>query len=730
MDGRDIYFANNTNKLLKQVFPADFKMVKDKTSNGYKLSNLLYGVEIDLIWDRFEQLRNDNYLHSLDYSEDPDTSTVYLDASRSGVYLWGLADSSDVPVRVTNRRQFDTGIPTRLSNIGTLTISGVDYGYVGLEYFRSNRRGDGFILTSLNEDMSILYPAGISGVHKISSDNIGNFQTWNYSGENPGILEQSYSVVGRYEMFNPLTAEQLAEEYPLTRNIRAPESGVINSPEITYTIDHYTPYNGYYWDTETSIYKAVGYPTERYFDKEYESYRYYRTALNNPYGSGNYTTVYLNLEHVPISGTLKIFDIDALDPSGNAIEIPQLGKQLYYYEGVYNSGVAEHTPEYLGYDAQVPPMMTLDGSGVPTGAPFTITTWDYCRESGGLGEDLVWTEYPTNKITNRIQITNPYSRYIAEYKYYINKNIKFITSTNSTPYVRIEDENYIHTINDISENLRLTTDFRFSKDPRPEKTALTFDGWARRPGSTIGKVQVDVDLSTQSAPLVDSITLPLDKEPIGYTFKSSPNRVEYKTTIVDQLFDGNNTFNLTNTSGSVVDIINYHEYYGSRMRYSGSGDTYYSISGYYGCRNAVVNNIRSIDLAFKYYTSNISDSILAQSSNSIDFWRITLLANGRFQIDDPDYSLYSFMGLVNNNQNYRIIVQRDVGYERGSSDTMFRLYVKAGNAVFKEWPLTLKDNPNTVPPYTRTDFFVNCTLDIKHAKIYEEPRGYVVWPTS
>ena len=730
MQGRDIYFANNTSKLLKQVFPSDFKMVKDKTSNGYKLSNILYGAEVDIIWDQINSVYTDNYLDSLDYSEDPDVAIVYLDVAISGNTLWGQTDYRDSPITVTNKRVFETGKPTRLSAVGTLTISGVNYGYVGLEYFRSDRRGNGYILTSLNEDAATLYAAAESGVHKITSDSVGEFQTWNYSGENPIVLEQSYASVGRYEIISPLTSLQLEQEYPLTLDIRAPQGGVLGATESTYTIDHYTPYNGYYWDSVASTYKAVGYPTDKYYDKIDLVKKYYRTALNNPFGSGNYTTIYSPLEQVPISGTLKVYDIDNLDSEGNAIEIPQTGKNVYYYNGIYQSGVLLHTPDYLGYSQNVPPEMTADSSVTPTGYLYSITSWDYCRESGGLGEDLVWTEVPNNLITNRIKIINPYSRYMVEYKYFSHNKIKFISSTISTPYVRLQDNNYLYTVEDTDSNLELTKDFQFSRDPRPDRIGLTFDGWKYRPGSTIGKVQVNLDLSTTSDDLTDNVVLPLDQEPIGYTFATVPNRNDSKITFINEVFDGSNSFTLLNSGGSTTNLINYDTYYGTRMQYNSIGDLYYYASGFYDCRNQVAGNIRSIDLSFKFYTNPTSDIVLAQSSNGTDFWRITLKSNGTIQIDDPDYSLYSYNKITHNTSNYRIIVQRDIQYERGLSDTMFRLYVKTNNSIFKEFPLTLKDISNSVPVDIRTSFFINSSLDIKSAKIYEEPKGYIEWPST
>ena len=39
--------AKNTERILKAVIPEEFKIVNDKSSNGYKFINLLYGAEID-----------------------------------------------------------------------------------------------------------------------------------------------------------------------------------------------------------------------------------------------------------------------------------------------------------------------------------------------------------------------------------------------------------------------------------------------------------------------------------------------------------------------------------------------------------------------------------------------------------------------------------------------------------------------------------------------------------
>jgi hypothetical protein len=61
--------AKSTPNLLR-ILPRQFKMVNDKTSNGYKYTNLLYGAEIDecndrvkTLYDSLFSIRNSFLLH-------------------------------------------------------------------------------------------------------------------------------------------------------------------------------------------------------------------------------------------------------------------------------------------------------------------------------------------------------------------------------------------------------------------------------------------------------------------------------------------------------------------------------------------------------------------------------------------------------------------------------------------------------------------------------------------
>jgi len=58
--------AQCTDRLLRSVLPEHFKMVSDKTSNGYKYINLLYGAEFDYTGTALKEVYNHSFITSID----------------------------------------------------------------------------------------------------------------------------------------------------------------------------------------------------------------------------------------------------------------------------------------------------------------------------------------------------------------------------------------------------------------------------------------------------------------------------------------------------------------------------------------------------------------------------------------------------------------------------------------------------------------------------------------
>jgi len=225
------------------------------------------------------------------------------------------------------------------------------------------------------------------------------------------------------EIIYPIDGVTLSGEYPLTREV-IDDSGIIQN------IDHYTPFHGWTRDETGTVIAIVDYSGEYYYDNTGKKV-YYRTAYNNPYGYNNYNVAYLDLANIPISGTLKVFDIDILDISGNATEIPSSGKVLYYYKSpkmflgdASGDLSAKFDPIYLGYESIVPSGQgfspNMEGSGCSL---YKTTSWNYLHEGAKLDDGSLSYIDGTGLITNKIMISGYHSRYLVEYKYKIYEKL-------------------------------------------------------------------------------------------------------------------------------------------------------------------------------------------------------------------------------------------------------------------------------------------------------------------
>lgn len=120
--------AKSTDRMLRSILPQHFKIVEDKSSNGYKFMNLLYGAEADEARDRLQEVYNNSYLETMDFSEDGALYEVYISGIPYGGYLNA---SGDVPIKIVNRtnepniEEFYSGDPTRLIVRPVVDISGI-----------------------------------------------------------------------------------------------------------------------------------------------------------------------------------------------------------------------------------------------------------------------------------------------------------------------------------------------------------------------------------------------------------------------------------------------------------------------------------------------------------------------------------------------------------------------------------------------------------------------------
>lgn len=712
MSGKRIYFSNETRRVLNQVFPSEFRIVADPTSKGYKFVNLLYGVEIDMQYDYIDQARHNSNLELFDFGTDHDYYQVII---KNNIVNDTVYDADKI-IKITDAATFYDGPPTRMETTGTLRISGVSWGPVGLEYFRTEPEGSGYILVNLDIDSSEAYTAGQYQSFRMFSDDVGNF-SWPVSGVHLGLQDQKFEDTGFDEVLIPKTQRELTDSYPMTKQIWAPQSGVAGRPKEQFTIDHYTPDNGYYWDPVAKTYKARGYDSDFYFDENDERV-YYRTGFNNPYGTGVYTTVYIDLINTPVSGTLALYDLDNLI-SGHLIEIPQSGINTYYHSGVYGTN---HLAYYIGYESMVPyEYLPIEESGLIQATLYKNTSWDYCRESGGLNDNFQWQEYPNNQLTNRIKIVNPISRYLVMYKYETSKKNKYISSLNSTKYIRQHDNNYLFSAQTNSNN-EIPVYGTLSKEVSNRK-AITYDSMEIRPGSTINRLELTTDVVVQGGELRDSnTTLSLDRLQAGYSDKIYPNKTNHCAYLLNENFRDTD-LTLTNTDGTVT-TIPYDTVTGIRFAYP-SGTMYYSSGTFYDLVTSSDDVNRFVRVAFKFNrpAGNIINLVSSTDGSGL-FWNMYIDSDRSVVIKDTVGIYKSYEQLLNTTLDKELILERDMLYEAGPAEYEWGVYYREGDSVFKQFGLQRVYVDNNVPSGYITKFFENSSVDMKYIQIYEEPREF------
>lgn len=710
MNGKKIYYSDDTKRVLENVFPSDFRIVQDKTSKGYKFVNALYGIEIDMLYQYMDQARHMNNLETFDYGTDFD----YYEAIVKDNVIGNTVYSDQGTIKITNNAEFYDGSPTRVENIGILNISGVPYGPIGIEYFRTNAEGSGYFLINLDVAGDVAYnTTGYQSLKVYTSDD-GTVYRYSPSGVNLSLKTQDYEENGIDEILDAPSSTDLRRQYPLTRLIKAPVSGVDGNAFAYYNVDHYTPDNGYYWDSVANTYKAVGYDSEFYID-ENDEVSYYRTAFNNPYGTGVYNTVYIELLHTPISGTLTVYDFNNLSDSGTLVQIEQSGTQLYFHSGIYGTA---YTAPYIGYTSGVPyEFIPNNYSGEVYASPYLVTSWDYCRESGGLGSDFVWHEDTTQDITNKIKITNPISRYLVTYNYLTVKKNKYITSSNSTRYVRNDDSNYMFSVLGL-DNSEIELDSSLSTEPGSRR-AITFDGKEVRPGTKIDRIELHSDVKYNGGDLVKSnYTLSLDNKHAGYTQNIYPNKNDNRSYIIKY----NTPLTLINTGSSVYNII-YQTTTGVRMLY-GSGDLYYHSGVFIDLATSSNESNRYVRASFKYNRPSSNINIASSSDGSGLFWNVYVNDNRNIVIEDETGTFITYGQLFNTAKPKEIIIERDMLYDSDISEYEYGVYYKEDDNRFIKMGISRVYVSNTIPSGVNTYIFKNSNVDIKSIEIYEEPREY------
>jgi len=702
--------SKNTSRILKAVLPESFRIVNDKSSNGYKFINLLYGVEVDEVRERLKDLYNNTSLEFMEYDDNIIYESYLSGIPHSGVLNAGI---SGIPIYIVDYDEFHNGDPTRLKHIENISISGISF-VNGLEYFRDNNRLSGYYLINSDIDQLSGYIDNIFPNNKVILTSTGIIA----SGFYDGIKDHNFNTKGYYELLEPMDYNSLLSKYPLYRKI-------LDDNENEVFIDHYEPYYGWIYDHNNNIVADTSsYNGDYYFDENGNKI-YYRTAYNNPYGYNNYSSVYIDLEYIPISGTLHVFDVDLLDADGNAIEIPMSGIDLYYKksDNTFN-------PIYTGYDEYVPDDIQFGSIAGLKADKISTITWDYVTEGSGKDDvTLSWINSSGN-ITNKIRINNPSSRYIVEYKYKTYDKSSYISSLSTSKFIRLDSSNSIFSINN---NEYKEIDFKFTNDPNLNEsisglyrsTILTMDGFNVRPNSRISKIDFNIPVEIKTDILTSYNLIQPEYLHIGYSNEFIPSMLSKREYLYKTYFD------------SIIDINNdtendlYNKY---TMKFISDDISIINRIPYNGrfCKNILNFNMNSeysisqcdfiknnIFFRISLKKDFIEDFTLLEVSDATNdmYFKVDVLSNGDIKLhsnieSDIMCTNYIFKNAFVYNKDNDIIIR----YNNGSYD----IYSKNHFTYFKQ----NEYYSEYVTLFTVDDSFVklakNCSLELFNFEIYYE----------
>lgn len=726
--------AKSTAQSLKSILPESFKMVWDKNSNGYKYLNLLFGVELDQATEFFKDLYSNSFFPTMDFG----TEGYIYEAIVSGITQNQYLSASGIPIKIVNNgspggeSEFWDGEPTRIIPVGLYDISGIiTSGYItGLNYFRSNPSGFGYFLVNTNIDQAE-YATGNFSCWKLNLSITGLLLS--YTGLWPGVETQDYDTIGSDEVLTPRGSGFLSSTYPLTRRIRD-DSGVY------WNIDAYEPYHGWVRDYNGSVVAKIDYYGDFFYDPEGIKC-YYRVALNNPYGSGNYTTEYLTLKNTPISGTLHVYDLDILDISGNATEIPSSGKTLYTLKsdlmlaasGTPSGLEAKFDPIYVGYDETVPDTYTFGIIAGQTAETLMTTSWSYQGSGGYLDEGThQWVE-GSGSVSNQLKLVNPYSRYLVEYKYKVFDTANYVTSVEGSRYVNYDSFSPLFTN---SDSTRLEeVPYEFTRDPKyaEEKAKyITFDGWQYRPGSKLSRIDFSLPILIETQPFVPKAFQTRDTY-IGYSKDFVPLYHAPRNYILDCPFDnvvslGTCTEDDLSGSGNTLEWYNDGDNYLYRSLIDGKyGKTtrYVNNSGYFYINDvAVLADVTYFQFEFRLFNPSVVTLMEYQQETDDRYIKVQILDTGMLQITSNGsiiQSRYRF-NFDGNTKGLILRVHEDRDY---TTKLVFEVYCK-DSTVYTKQICFVKDTSVAELSGTFLHVMQNSSMDFKNFKIWREASEWQV----
>jgi hypothetical protein len=682
-----------------------------------------------------KDLYNNSFFPTMDFS---DNGYIY-EAIVSGITQNTVLSSDGIPIKIVNNgspggeSEFWDGNPTRIIPIGFYDVSGIiTSGHIiGLNYFRSNPSGVGYFLINTDIDQAN-YSSEDFSAWRLNLSVTGLLLS--YSGLWPGIETQDYNSTGIDEILTPKCSGYLSHTYPLTRRIRD-DSGVF------WDIDVYEPYHGWVRDYDNSVVAKIDYNGDFFYDPEGIKC-YYRVALNNPYGSGNYTTEYISLKHIPISGTLRVYDMDILDCSGNATEIPSSGKALYSLKsdmmlitsGFIPSGEsAQFDPIYVGYDATVPDTYTFGRIAGETANVLTTTHWAYQGSGSYIDEGTYqWVE-GSGAVNNEIKIVNPYSRYLIEYKYKVYDTANYITSLEGSRFVNYDSINPLFTNSD-STRLEVIP-YDFTKDPRysEEKARyITFDGWQYRPGSKITKIDFSLPIQIETGPFFPK-AFQARNTYAGYSNDFVPLYHPSRNYIVDCPFDnvvslGTCTEDDLSGSGNTLEWYNNGPNYLFRSLIDGQyGKTtrYINNSGYFYINDVtMLTDVTYFQFEFRLFNSSVVTLMEYQQETNDRYIKVQILENGMLQITSNGTMVqsryrYEFDG---NTKGLIIRVHEDRNF---TANLVYEVYCK-DSTIYTKQICFVKDTSIAELSGTFLHVMQNSSMEFKNFKIWREESEWQV----
>ena len=706
---RNIYDASITEEMMDKVLPSHFRIVNDKTSNGYKFMNALYGIELTGIEDYLDQAMHYSSFENFDYGLDYNFSTVKFPRIINSGFVYGEVNNTVVPIKITTNEEFMDGMPTRMvyDSNSSITLTGYiqSSGNVGLEYMRIDKNGSGVLFINSILDSATAVLSNTYQTYKLPIDDLLKPDFTSISGVNFGIDYQNYDSQQRYELLNPELEDTLQSKYAASKKVSLPGGGIANKPNQYYTVDFYKP-EGYYWDEQLDTYKAIVPQQDKYYDNEVEVY--HRQYLNNPNGSGVYNVSYLNLEFVPISGTLKLFDIDTLTSGQLPTEIMQSGTNVYIYDAI-SDGTTTPYYTYIGYEQEVPVQEAL---GFPaTGVLYKVTSWNYVREKDGL-VNFDWVSDPTKPITNKIKIVNPIGRYIVEYTYVVDKQHNAITTATANRYVKYDKESHIFSSVDTTNNAVIVPNkLSVEKDTR---RAVTFDGKDIRPGSVINELQLRGVLNAEISEIVSSSTINVSKVNIpGYRTNIIPNPADHNEYVLNHHYTNQV---LLPVSGVLNDVM-VGDTIGKRIYGYNKGIQQINYYDLYS-DNITANKI--LRMRFRPQTSS-SNYILMESIDTDNTGWSVAYNNGFIVITDGLSTISSAEDVLFNNDIVDMILVAQGSITDTLSNLRYGLYISLNGNFHKNIPLFESSiNYYIGKNISKTVAFANTSVDLDYIQIYNE----------